>query len=356
MDYECIIITGTNGAGKSEISRNLCSKYDVFGLIGTETQGTSQSADINNEIQEMINQRKIPILIGIPVILKDIINYRISENKIRLLTIFMDAPDDLLNERLMQRSVEINQIIKRQRQEDRTLSGICTYIIYNVNPDKTLDLIWSLWNIRMTGGVLSKRIIGLMIECNMLLNNAETENISSAAYDLSLGDEYYYGGRIRTLTDKNPFILIEPYDYAIVTSKEIANFPRNIIGRFDLSVSLFCQGIILSNGPQVDPGFKGRLFCLLFNTSNALIFLKRAQHYATIEFSKMVEPSEPYKGKYQDKDKIIYYLPSNTMRGAINELKKDVEQVKKEGRNLQSLFLAFTSLIVAIIALLLLVK
>jgi len=128
-----------------------------------------------------------------------------------------------------------------------------------------------------------------MIECRMLLENADPNNSTGAAYDLSIGDEYYYGGNIKTLTDNEPFILIEPYDYAIVTSKETTNFPKDITGRFDLSVSLFCQGIILSNGPQVDPGFKGRLFCLLFNTSNALVFLKRGQHYATLEFHKLID-------------------------------------------------------------------
>lgn len=208
----------------------------------------------------------------------------------------------------------------------------------------------------MTGGVLPKRLITLMINCGMLLRNADIDNIKGASYDLSIGDEYYYSGKIKELTDKDPFILIEPYDYAIVTSKEIANMPRDVVGRFDLSVSLFCQGIILSNGPQVDPGFKGRLFCLLFNTSNALISLKRSQHYATLEFNKMIEPSESYQGKYQDKDKIVYYLPSNSMRGAINELKKEIEQVKKESKTLQNTFLAITSLILAIIALLLLSK
>ena len=44
------------------------------------------------------------------------------------------------------------------------------------------------------------------------------------------------------------------------------------------------------------------------------------------------------------------------MRGAIYELKKELDDVKRENKNLMSIFLGVTSLILAIIALILLVK
>ena len=124
------------------------------------------------------------------------------------------------------------------------------------------------------------------------------------------------------LSDEKPFLTIEPYDYAIVSCMEIACIPRDVIGKFGLSVGLFCRGIILSNGPQIDPGFRGTLFCLLFNTSNQSVHLKRGQHYATIEFNKLIEPALPYNGAYQGKRKIIDYIPANALYGAINELKR----------------------------------
>ena len=69
-----------------------------------------------------------------------------------------------------------------------------------------------------------------------------------ASYDLSLGDEYYYGGRIRKLSESDPILLLAPYDYVIVTSHEVADFPREVTGRFDLTVSLFCQGLFYRTG------------------------------------------------------------------------------------------------------------
>jgi deoxycytidine triphosphate deaminase len=188
-----------------------------------------------------------------------------------------------------------------------------------------------------------------MLGCGMLLNKARDENISGASYDLSLGDEYFYGGSIHQLSDSDPILLIEPYDYAIVTSDESSNLPNDICARFDLSVSLFCQGIILSNGPQIDPGFRGPMFCLLFNTSSSPVLLKRRQHYATLEFHKMMEPTYSYRGQYQAKN-LLHYLPSNAARGAINELKKELEQVRKESQQLQNTTWAILALILALVA------
>ena len=188
-----------------------------------------------------------------------------------------------------------------------------------------------------------------MLKCGMLLGNAEPQNVQGASYDLSLGDEYFYAGRIHRLSDSEPILMIEPYDYATVTSHELSNLPRDVCARFDLSVGLFCQGIILSNGPQIDPGFRGPLFCLLFNTSSSPVLLKRRQHYATLEFHKLLEPTYHYKGEYQAKS-LLYYLPTNAARGAINELKKELEEVRKESQLLQSATWAILALILALIA------
>jgi deoxycytidine triphosphate deaminase len=377
MNYQGIIITGTEFSGRATIAKKLCEKYQILELIKL-TSSNQNSAEYNfldetamgtkkfvllldymqkqygvtqDDFDEIVSKKKIPLLKISSIILGEIDN---KKENFDFLTFFLDAPDNVLDARSGESSIEES---RSMRIEERDINpNLYLYKIINKNIEETTELIWRLWNHRNSGGILSKRLIELMITCGMLLDSAEIDNVSGASYDLSLGDEYYHSGKIKTLSDESPFIPIEPYDYAIVTSKEIANFPRDITARFDLSVSLFCQGIILSNGPQVDPGFEGRLFCLLFNTSNSLITLKRAQHYATIEFHKMIEPTDAYVGKYQGKYKIISYLPSNSMRGAIYELKKELDDVKRENKNLVSIFLGVTSLILAIIALILLIK
>ena len=192
-------------------------------------------------------------------------------------------------------------------------------------------------------------MITRLVACGTLLQNATRMNVKGASYDLSLGDEYYYGGRIHRLSRREPILTLAPYDYVIVTSHEVADLPLDVSGRFDLAVSLFCQGVILSNGPQVDPGFRGPLFCLLFNTSSSPILLKRRQHYATIEFHRVLSRTVRYTGYYQAKT-LIDYLPANAARGAINELKRELEEVRRESKNLQATTWAILSLVLAMIA------
>lgn len=220
----------------------------------------------------------------------------------------------------------------------------------------SISLIALLWEYQHQGGALSQKMITSMIDCGVLLRNADPEMINGASYDLRLGDEYYYDGKIQKLSDEKPFLTIEPYDYAIVSCKETAWIPRDVIAKFGLTVGLFCQGVILSNGPQIDPGFRGTLFCLLFNTSNRAVHLKRGKHYATIEFNKLIGYAKPYEGKYQGKERIIEYIPENALHGAINELKKEVEHLKTESRIMQNIYLGVVALMFAIISILLVLK
>jgi hypothetical protein len=67
---------------------------------------------------------------------------------------------------------------------------------------------------------------------------------------------------------------------------ERINMPLYMIGRFNLKIDLIYQGIILGTGPQVDPGFRGRLSCPLHNISNNDVVLTFGERFATIDFVK----------------------------------------------------------------------
>lgn len=368
MEYTSIIITGTSGAGKTTVARRICDIGKVFTIVQAVTTREPRDDDSPGEyqyiseeefeqlakkgellieskygsayygitteaFQKVIDGDKAPLLIVTPEAVGKLEaeqSQKTYEEKLSFLTIFLDATDEMLDKRLTERGQQITTSIMEQRQVDREWSKACIYNIVNINANKVIELILSLWKYRNTGGIIPARLLSLMVECGTLLENAKPENITGAAYDLRLGSEYYYGGEPGNLTDKEAFLRIEPYEYALVTSQEITRFPRDVTGRFDLAVSLFCQGIILSNGPQVDPGFKGTLWCLLFNTTNDVIHLKLGQHYATIEFHKSIEPTFAYEGKYQDMRKLMDYLPKRVSRSPISDLKKDIKALKSE--------------------------
>lgn len=391
MSFESIIITGTSCAGKSTIAQKLCNEVDIcFEQVKAITTRSRRQDDLNyeyvsneefdqlladqnllvnstyrgkkygikkDEYNKVLSKNKIPLLIITPVSAAELL----AKNQEKYMSIFLDSQDDILLDRLIERSrntpdKKTKKSFFEQNEIDRRYQDNSHYIVNNIDLESTVNLITLLWEYQNCGGALSQKIITSMIKCGMLLRNANPKRVKGASYDLRLGDEYYYDGKIQKLSNKKPFLTIEPYDYAVVSCMETAWMPRDIIAKFGLTVGLFCQGVILSNGPQIDPGFRGTLFCLLFNTSNRAVHLKRGKHYATIEFNKLIGYAGPYEGKYQGKTHIIDYIPENALHGAINELKKEVEQLKAESRIMQNIYLGVVALMFAIISILLVIK
>lgn len=332
-------------------------KFEMDDKLLVSTTYLGQCYGILKREYDKIKYTKHPILI----LTAESADNLIVQKKFEAIWFFIDANDELLEERYNARRGYDNAKLKAKKKQndiDRKFVPRATYALKSKenNLESITKLIVALVDSFRIGGGLSHDIISLMIDCGMLLDNAKNEGIKGASYDLLLGDEYYYDGKIKRLTDSSSFLTIEPYDYAIVSCKERARIPRDVIGKFGLTVGLFCQGIILSNGPQIDPGFNGTLFCLLFNTSNQAVHLKRGMHYATIEFNKLIEPAPPYKGNYQEKTKIIDYIPANALHGAINELKREIEQLKNESKLMQNIYLAVVGLMFAILSILLVLR
>ena len=306
MSFESIIITGTSCAGKSTIAQKLCNEVDIcFEQVKAITTRSRRQDDLNyeyvsneefdqllvdqnllvnstyrgkkygikkDEYNKVLSKNKIPLLIITPVSAAELL----AKNQEKYMSIFLDSQDDILLDRLIERSrntpdKKTKKSFFEQNEIDRRYQDNSHYIVNNIDLESTVNLITLLWEYQNCGGALSQKIITSMIKCGMLLRNANPKRVKGASYDLRLGDEYYYDGKIQKLSNKKPFLTIEPYDYAVVSCMETAWMPRDIIAKFGLTVGLFCQGVILSNGPQIDPGFRGTLFCLLFNTSNRAV-------------------------------------------------------------------------------------
>lgn len=392
MEYQGIIITGTSGAGKSTIAYEFCKKFSTFQRVqAISTRKPRNDKDVeykylnrdgfeelekNNKLlikseyrrekygitiedyQNVVKSNKIPVLVLTPESAGQFDESHIEHES--FLVIFLDASENVLETRLTQRGVIIDENTRKRRDEDRKYKDKMwnrpkcpIYVIKNddnVSLYEIAQLIYYIWEYRNIGGLIPKRLIELMVKCGMILENADLNNIQGASYDLVLGDEYFHKGEIKELSDRNPFIKMEPGDYVVASSREIANLPKDMAGRFDITVGLFCQGVILSNGPQIDPGFRGRLFCLLFNTSNKTIELKQGNHFATVEFIKSIENTKSYSGKYQNKVRMRDYLPSMVKASAINELREDVKKLKAE-----HWFLKILPIIISIFALVLVI-
>lgn len=165
------------------------------------------------------------------------------------------------------------------------------------------------------GGVVTVDALKPLIRASAFIADGDEANIRPASYDLRVGREVLCQGQVTELTDATPRFEIPPYSYAVVSALEHANLPPFVVGRFDLKVSYFFEGVILSNGPQIDPGYKGALFCMLYNGSGRPKLLTFGKQFATIDFTTTTTITEGYKQKYQLKQRMAQFASDNAVTG-----------------------------------------
>lgn len=193
------------------------------------------------------------------------------------------------------------------------------------NPNDLVSACSVLLEIYNKPGVLSGEQIKSLMKLGILIYNGNETNIQVASYDLTLHGEFLRSG---VRIEEQDIISIEPFAYVIVGAKELANLPTNICANYDLKVSMFCRGIILSNGPQVDPGYRGILLALLFNTSSKQFIMNQYLGYdfATMQFLSLSSPaSSGYSGKNLFKKSIGEYI----RQYADDEMSKKVGTIPK---------------------------
>lgn len=181
------------------------------------------------------------------------------------------------------------------------------------------------------GGTLSRRHLAPLLEAGaVLVGELEKSSLKSASYDLSIGSQVWCKGELIKLSDQRPTFTIPPYSYAVVTAREEAWLPTFLAGTFDIKVGMFLRGTILSNGPQVDPGYRGPLFCMLFNGSSDPKTLARYSHFATIEFSTVTHKSPAYSDRYQLQRRLEEIMAEGGLSGQGGNIVEDFESKYKQ--------------------------
>lgn len=198
------------------------------------------------------------------------------------------------------------------------------------------------------------------IEAYGLINSEDLDKscLQTCSYDLRLGDKHYVfddTGNLSTIflgTDGNQLkkenegitnadyllrfpagqtdvLEIPPFGSAIIELKEIVdtcavadNHKCLVVGRFDLKLKAIYKGLISQQATQVEPYYRGKLYCFLHNLTAKEISIKKNEKVATIEFlhaGSSIDPSqfndilkeikkqnsEKYDGEYTYKGKGI---------------------------------------------------
>jgi dCTP deaminase len=126
--------------------------------------------------------------------------------------------------------------------------------------------------------------------------------VQGASYDLRVGHEGATTSSKRVVNIKESgFLVIQPGDFATILVLEELRLSPLYTARFGLRSKLARKGLIPAIGPQIDPGYHGRLTVALANLSPKPISLSYGEDFVTAEFHQLSQPStKPYDGPYQD--------------------------------------------------------
>lgn len=137
-------------------------------------------------------------------------------------------------------------------------------------------------------GLLLSDKIHKFCEVGLIISHGyDPRHLRPASYTLTIGEQYIDSdGREQRLTNAGDSFVFKKNSIVYVSTDEEFDLPYYIVARFNLRVKWVYEGILLGTGPQIDPGFRGRLSCPLHNLTNLDIMIKRGQEFATIDFEK----------------------------------------------------------------------
>ncbi len=148
-----------------------------------------------------------------------------------------------------------------------------------------------------------RQITGAVEGADIEITPFEPSQVQSASIDLRVGEE---GATTKTKKRVNireqGFLLLEPGDFGVISIFEEIKLGAQYVGRIGLRSKYARKGLIATTGPQIDPGYYGRLTLGVTNLTPQTISIPYKDDILTLELHKLEEPAtNPYSGPYQGK-------------------------------------------------------
>jgi dCTP deaminase len=147
------------------------------------------------------------------------------------------------------------------------------------------------------------QILAAQMSGDIVIEPFDEGQLQGATYDLRVGPQGATTSTKRIIElDKASFMTLEPGDFGIVTSLETIRLGPQYTARFGLRSKYARKGIIATTGPQIDPGYYGRLIVGLTNLSPKAVPLSYQSDFLSVEFHRLEQPATKlYDGPYQGK-------------------------------------------------------
>ena len=135
------------------------------------------------------------------------------------------------------------------------------------------------------------------------IESFEPKCVQPASYDLRIGPLVYSGSEERPdrpidISSNGGAYLIPPYGNVLLMTFETLKIPPTIVGRFGLTSSFTRKNLHASAGPQVNPGYHGKLFITLLNLTPKSHVVRYKEKFLSIELNRLDKtPKQLYQGQ-----------------------------------------------------------
>ena len=169
-------------------------------------------------------------------------------------------------------------------------------------------------------------------------------SLKAMSCDLRLGQDVFHCGQgepkfLDLEKESSKGVTIESLGMILFSTKEKVKLPKNVVGRFGLRIGRGLEGLILQVGPQVEPGYEGPLFGIIFNTQGTPKTLMVDQRFLTIEFSRTSGDPDHRLFKPKKIDNLHQFLDDQgtsvdvlAKPNAVQNIKEYFENCKREHR------------------------
>lgn len=174
-------------------------------------------------------------------------------------------------------------------------------------------------------------------------------NVRTASYDLRLGHEYHINegsnhglfkkmvsglgvkvgakGPSPEISELRPgsieHIVLAPNQVVVVSCLERICMPEDMVGHLTLKQDVLLEGLIMASQSQIDAGYEGWIYPLLYNLTDREVTLQLNRSLIRLELVRLSEPTEPYKGDYMNR-KLATSL-KRPITSSLTSLKEQVE-------------------------------
>ena len=204
--------------------------------------------------------------------------------------------------------------------------------------------------------ILTDKMIKAAVEAGTVrLKPFDPKQVQPASYDLRVGEQgIATSGNAVVEVRRRGYFELSPGDFGILMTKELIEFDDRHTARIGLRSKYARKGIIATTGPQVDPGFRGRLKIGVTNLSPHVVTFPYDDDFITLEIHELSEAVEtPYSGAYQgisdlspedieavtEGENIGFASMLESMRSIssnVSELTKSVERFASQNETIQS--------------------